>query len=594
MGPFDIMRWPEEGRQRAARWAVLAVMAALLAYLVGRAVRVDGLGAYAIYDDTMRVVQLRDWMQGQGWFDTTQYRLGLDGGTAIHWSRLIDLPIAMLAWALGLFMEDEAALNWAVTLWPPLTGLGVVAATAWAGRALQGAWGAVIGAVIGAKYVVFSSLFFAGQVDHHNVQQLCILVAVLALVIGDRSRRKGAVAGLAVALSLAVGTEALLFCAMICAIVALDWALSQDRSGMAGAFGLGLAGGVSVAFLATIAPSNWGAPLCDQLSSVFVLASLCGGLGLYGLDRFLPDDRLKRMGGLVLLGVICAGVMLLFAPQCLANPLDDLPQPVQDYWLANITEAVPIYQNDGQLALRLWIVLPLPLLAFAVLATHAWQRRLTRGEGLLLILMIGGLAFTIYQVRFSAFLWTFSTIAILFGLVRWRGGTERYSTGVLVLTLALMLSPSMLATPGMILMQQQQAPEDAMPMDGASSEQAFACEHKQLAAVMKSMPTGRILAPYNSAPTLLLETGHSVVSGSYHRNVEGLSAHIAIATAAPDDALRRLREAEVDYVVYCPAESAIFVAEDRDTLYARLSRLEPVAGLMLIHDGASDIYAVER
>ena len=38
-------------------------------------------------DDTMRLVMVRDLLSGQGWFDTVQYRLGLAGGTPMHWSR---------------------------------------------------------------------------------------------------------------------------------------------------------------------------------------------------------------------------------------------------------------------------------------------------------------------------------------------------------------------------------------------------------------------------------------------------------------------------------------------------------------------------
>ena len=47
-------------------------------------------------DDVMRLVQVRDLLAGQSWFDLTQARLGLEGGTLMHWSRLIDLPIAAL------------------------------------------------------------------------------------------------------------------------------------------------------------------------------------------------------------------------------------------------------------------------------------------------------------------------------------------------------------------------------------------------------------------------------------------------------------------------------------------------------------------
>src|ERR1700694_2453450 len=43
-------------------------------------------------DDAMRLVQFRDLLAGQGWFDLTQYRLSPPDGAAMHWSRLIDPP----------------------------------------------------------------------------------------------------------------------------------------------------------------------------------------------------------------------------------------------------------------------------------------------------------------------------------------------------------------------------------------------------------------------------------------------------------------------------------------------------------------------
>src|SRR5689334_15122540 len=45
-------------------------------------------------DDNMRMMQVRDLLRGQGWFDLRQYRLDPPYGANIHWSRLVDLPIA--------------------------------------------------------------------------------------------------------------------------------------------------------------------------------------------------------------------------------------------------------------------------------------------------------------------------------------------------------------------------------------------------------------------------------------------------------------------------------------------------------------------
>ncbi|HMA50771.1 MAG TPA: hypothetical protein VKP60_13520, partial [Magnetospirillaceae bacterium] len=45
-------------------------------------------------DDHMRLQQVRDWMAGQSWFDVTQYRMNPPTGMLMHWSRLLDVPLA--------------------------------------------------------------------------------------------------------------------------------------------------------------------------------------------------------------------------------------------------------------------------------------------------------------------------------------------------------------------------------------------------------------------------------------------------------------------------------------------------------------------
>ena len=37
-------------------------------------------------DDQLRLVQLRDFLNGQGWFDNRQYRLNPPEGAPMHWS----------------------------------------------------------------------------------------------------------------------------------------------------------------------------------------------------------------------------------------------------------------------------------------------------------------------------------------------------------------------------------------------------------------------------------------------------------------------------------------------------------------------------
>src|SRR5690606_10341079 len=50
-------------------------------------------------DSLMRLVEVRDLIGGQAWYDLHQYRMGLDGGFQMHWSRFVDAPLAGLVLA---------------------------------------------------------------------------------------------------------------------------------------------------------------------------------------------------------------------------------------------------------------------------------------------------------------------------------------------------------------------------------------------------------------------------------------------------------------------------------------------------------------
>src|SRR5262245_2193987 len=71
-------------------------------------------------DDAMRLVQIRDFLAGQGWFDLTQYRLDPPDGVAMHWSRLVDLPIAILIRAIDLLVSSATAERLVLTIWPAI------------------------------------------------------------------------------------------------------------------------------------------------------------------------------------------------------------------------------------------------------------------------------------------------------------------------------------------------------------------------------------------------------------------------------------------------------------------------------------------
>src|SRR6476469_10371578 len=71
-------------------------------------------------DDNMRIMQVRGLLHGQGWFDLRQHRMNPPFGANIHWSRLVDLPIAGMILGLRPFLGGAGAERWAVAIAPLL------------------------------------------------------------------------------------------------------------------------------------------------------------------------------------------------------------------------------------------------------------------------------------------------------------------------------------------------------------------------------------------------------------------------------------------------------------------------------------------
>ncbi|MFX7747817.1 hypothetical protein ABTK03_20785, partial [Acinetobacter baumannii] len=71
-------------------------------------------------DDNMRLMQVRALLHGQGWYDLRQYRLNPPQGFDIHWTRIVDLPIAALILLLKPIAGSVWAERWACGIAPLL------------------------------------------------------------------------------------------------------------------------------------------------------------------------------------------------------------------------------------------------------------------------------------------------------------------------------------------------------------------------------------------------------------------------------------------------------------------------------------------
>jgi len=71
-------------------------------------------------DDAMRLVELRAYLAGHGWFDLHEARIAPPFGYDSHWSRLIDAGLAGLFLLLRPFADVATAERLMRVIWPLL------------------------------------------------------------------------------------------------------------------------------------------------------------------------------------------------------------------------------------------------------------------------------------------------------------------------------------------------------------------------------------------------------------------------------------------------------------------------------------------
>ena len=528
-------------------------------------------------DDVMRLVQIQDLLAGQGWFDLHQYRLG-PGGTLMHWSRIPDIPILALTGLFDLFLPQDTALAWAITIWPPLSLLIVLSGLMLAARNLGDGKLLVFTMIVALTVLIAHFRFLSGAIDHHNLQLGFLAVAVGASVDRFASPRNMVLSAVMLALSVAVGIELYPFVAVLCAFHALDWAWrgGDIRRGTM-AFGAALAGAIAICFVGTVPPSAWGHVYCDSLSVISFLALAIGGGGLALCAAFLSGyGRNIRFAGLAAIGVACGTVFLLQGSQCLANPLDALAPDVRNIWFDSIGEARPMFAQEGGRWPFIAYAMGASLVALVVSVAGIARRKDVRTHILFALLLSVGVALMLYEVRFYVFAALLAIIPCAIWVTEvYAAGREEGGSRIAYLGPLVLANPALWALPAGLI----------APMPDSETVPASACLSDETLAALAAVPPGMILSDANAGALLLEETPHSVMSANYHRDDRGIAASIEAYSLPPDDVPALLARNQVDYVLVCPKapELKTFTELRPDGFLARLGAgevpdwLQPVA-----------------
>lgn len=543
-------------------------------------------------DDVLRLVQIKDYLAGQSWFHTDQYRMGLAGGTDMHWSRIPDIPIILLTHVFDLFMPQERALVLAFTLWPPMTAALLIWSCLIGARFWGGNKNRLFTTILLAIFLMSYYRFMPGAIDHHNLQIGFLAMSMAFILDPDLRFKSYFISGCAAGISVAIGVEVVLFIAVICVFIALKWMIrGKPEIRAVQGFGFGFSLMLLLAFFGTIAPSEYSLIYCDALSLITVSAGVVGALGLVLITKidqqFNVDNKLQpRIMSLTILALLCAAILVFQAPQCLANPLDSLPENVMALWLDNVSEARSITQMGSETLTVIPFMLGAPIMA---LISLIWYFNKTHSKDIIIrdsltstpsnysktlppLLILMALALALYQTRFHVFAYIFAIIPLAAWTAQIFVRTKAKNPDSFVYLLALILSvPASWTVPGLLLERSK-----AFDVTIQTKKKSANCSSPSVAESLKALPKGTILADSDITGFILDQTSHRALSGNYHRNWQGISTEIQISISDIAAARRRLSELDIDYLYYCAGAvgTDTYIKNNENGLMAKIAEGE--------------------
>jgi hypothetical protein len=528
-------------------------------------------------DDVMRLVEVRDLLAGQSWFDMHQYRLGLEGGTLMHWSRFIDAPIALLIMFFSLFMSPSMAEIAGVSTWPLLLVAPFIWATGLGGQHLGGRPVMILSQLLATIFVLMINRFHPGSIDHHNMQMVLVLVIVTMLMDKEKKGSSYAIAGFASALALAIGAETTPLLAIVAIVVATLWGIfGISYRKAATSYGLSFATFSLMAFFATTPAGRLTAVTCDNLSFAFAGLAGIGGFSL-ALSAMLYTGKLTGMRLLMLgvTGALVSSFLLTFAPQCLHNPLDSLDPLLHTLWLSSVTEAQSIVSEFKNFPETIGLFYAPGVLAMVVCLLRIIRKEMVTSYSILFVLIAVSTAIACYQIRAAIFanviamLPLSALIADLQASMRADPKNQKKALAFVVVVLASI--PAFWGISGILIKNAIQDENNRLESELKATKKM--CRDETDFQQLASLPTGLVASASDTGAHILRYTQNRALSAPYHRNPDGMLIQLKIGLAPKSEAETILRNNNVNYYVVC----------DTNTEEERIAKVAPAgmaAGLI--------------
>jgi hypothetical protein len=498
-------------------------------------------------DDATRLIEVRTLMSGAPWFDMTLSRFGGAHPLISHWSRIIDLPLAVLLSGFELILPPPRAELAVRALWPLILLLGFVYLLARESEIRGGRAAAFVSILLTVTCLIGIVQYLPGRIDHHNAIILCAVGGLLLLARSFDDASAGWGAGIFLGIGTAIGYEALALTGASLAAAALYGVLpGRSLLGPSRAV-VTLTSALAIALAATTAPAALFVSHCDALSINLVLLAACGAVGISTVQAF--EHRLRLPAKLALLAASGGLGLLLYAwaePACLAGPFGQVEPALFPIWLGSVSETESMLSLGKQLPLTGGMA----LVYFAAGAYCGFKlMRTDRDEGLhfhVLVFLIA-IPLSFWQIKLLPYA-TFLPIPLIAVCLARPPGREEapMSKGSLVLVAASTLIAVGLASWLLLTLAASSASHMKKTLKPVQNCQATAA-----ILPLAKLPKGLVVADVNLGPYIVALTDLDVLAAPYHRLDKSIIDAHRILHASPQEAERRLHSVGASYVVTC-------------------------------------------
>lgn len=536
----------------------------------------DSIAAWRMSDpdDQLRLLQVRDWIAGQSWWDITQYRMNLPNGGDMHWSRLVDIPIAFVILLCRPFFGTAIAEHIAVVAVPLLTFGSVLALYAATARKLFGTRAAMLAALLFITILPAIAQLMPMRIDHHGWQLVLFFVATLALVDTERPLRAALIIGAALALWMEISIEGLPFAVLFIGILGWRWLTSTptQHDNRIWVFPVAMTGLALVSILCFVSTEPWerNVNYCDSLSPVhvitFAVIALILVAGSYVMKRTGHSGARTK-----LLVAACAAIaggtgFIMQAPQCAGDAFSQLDPLVREFWFNRTAEGLPIW--DVGLSVSIQAISAIVAGAMALIYIWLTPNILPRKHLVLLAMLFLGTAIigsnvirtSVYAVCLS----TLITSAMAVDIFRRSDAMKRIWSRLTLKIAAMALAvPILLGQNLLPFLEKSQPLKLAQMSDDDFIESVRECQKLKSVRALSALPKGNIMVGLDTAPAILQVTNHNVIATGHHRNEVAMGDVIRTFTGSSAVAQEIVEARKVDYLIICDGsfELALYAAK---------------------------------